>query len=233
MTFSMRSAGPGTAAVALVLANALVASAQNAAARSDESSASRRVLLDPSHAEWMRPSPDSFRARIETNRGTFVIAVRREWSPNGADRFYNLVRHGYYDDSRVSRVVAGFIAQFGIAGDPAVNAAWRGRTINDDPVRTSNARGTIAFAMTGPHTRLTQLFISVADNSRLDVQGFAPLGRVIEGMDVVDAIHSDYGESAGGGMRAGGQGLLLAGGNAYIDRMFPNLDRIVRASIVN
>ena len=168
---------------------------------------------------------------METTQGTVLLEIVRDWAPRGADRFYNLVRAGFFDDSRFSRVVPGFIAQFGIPGDPAVSAIWKDRSFPDDPVRSANRRGTIAFAMTGPNTRTTQLFINLVDNTRLDAQGFAPIGRVIEGMDVVDRLYSGYGESAGGGMRAGRQGRILAEGNVYLDREFPRLDRIIRALI--
>lgn len=161
-----------------------------------------------------------------------MVEVRREWAPQGADRVYELVRSGFFDDSRIFRVRAGFIAQFGIAGDPRVEARWVANTIPDDPVRESNVRGTIAFAMTGPNTRTTQLYINLADNHRLDAQGFAPLGRVVEGMDVVDRFYAGYAEEAGGGMRGGKQGPVIAGGNAFLDRAFPQLDRILRARLV-
>jgi homoserine O-acetyltransferase/O-succinyltransferase len=188
------------------------------------------VLLAPGDSAWTASSPAVWKARFRTSRGEFAIEVHRDWSPLGADRFYNLVRNGYYDDSRISRVVPGFIVQFGIAGHPMVNAAWRDRTIKDDPVRESNVRGSIAFATTGPDTRHTQVYINMVDNVRLDAQGFSPFGRVSEGMPVIDSLFGAYGENSGGGMRAGGQGLLLAGGNAYIDAAYPRLDRILRAT---
>ena len=175
-------------------------------------------------------APAIYRVQVDTTKGSFIVQVNRKWAPHGADRFYELVRAGFYDDSRFFRVRRGFVAQFGIAGDPALNARWK--TIPDDPVRESNARGTIAFAMTGPNTRLTQVYINLADNRRLDADGFAPIGRVVSGMDVVDRLYDGYGENAGGGMRGGKQEPLLRGGNAYMDRMYPKLDRIVRASVV-
>ncbi|HYL05286.1 MAG TPA: peptidylprolyl isomerase, partial [Thermoanaerobaculia bacterium] len=167
-----------------------------------------------------------------TGKGAFVVEVRRDWAPHGADRCWQLISSGFFDDSRFFRVVAGFIAQFGIAGDPAVTAAWRDRTIPDDAVRQGNSRGTIAYAMTGPGTRSTQLYINLADNARLDGQGFAPIGRVAAGMDVVDRLYAGYGEQAGGGMRGGRQGELLAGGNAWLDAGFPKLDRLLRVRIL-
>jgi homoserine O-acetyltransferase len=175
--------------------------------------------------------PDVFDVRLETSKGPIVIEVHREWAPIGAARFHDLVRERYYDDTRVFRVVAGRWAQFGIHGDPRVSARWRHRPIPDDLPRVSNARGTVAFAFAVPHERTTQVFISLADNTALDAQGFAPFGRVISGMEVADALESAYGETAGGGIRAGHQDPLFAGGNAYLDREFPRLDRILRAVV--
>jgi homoserine O-acetyltransferase len=191
----------------------------------------RSVLLDPASPFWTQRAPADYDARVETTRGTFVLHVTRAWAPLGADRFYNLARAGYYDDSRFTRVVPNFIAQFGIAGASAVARAWYGRGFPDDPVRESNVRGTFGFAMTGPGARTTQLYISLVDNSRLDAQGFAPLGRVTQGMDVVDALYGGYGENAGGGVRAGHQAPLVDGGNAYVDREYPKLDRLVRVVV--
>lgn len=193
----------------------------------------RGLLLDPDDPAWSESAPDTFLARFETSEGTFTIEVVRAWAPTGADRFHNLVRHGYYDDARFHRVVPGFIVQWGLAGDPAVTAAWIDRTLPDErTVVTSNIRGTIAYAFTTPGTRATQVYISLADNSRLDAQGFAPFGRVVEGMDVVDRLHGGYGEDSGGGMRRGRQDSIVALGNAYLDRAYPALSRIVRASVV-
>lgn len=175
--------------------------------------------------------PDVFDVRLETSKGPIVIEVHREWAPIGAARFHDLVRDHYYDDTRVFRVVAGRWAQFGIHGDPRVSARWRRRTIKDDPPRVSNTRGTVAFAFAVPQGRTTQVFISLADYTALDAQGFAPFGRVTSGMEVADALESTYGETAGGGIRAGHQDPLFAGGNAYLDREFPRLDRILRAAI--
>src|SRR5882724_251848 len=176
-------------------------------------------------------APEVFRVRFETGQGAFVVEAHREWAPQGVDRFHELVAAGFFDDSRFFRVVSGFIAQFGIPGDPKVTAAWQGRTMPDDPVRQSNTRGALAYAMTGPGTRSTQIYINLADNTRLDAQGFAPIGRVTSGMEVVDRLYSGYGETAGGGMRGGKQGKILSGGNAYLDAAFPKLDRLLRARI--
>ena len=157
-----------------------------------------RPLLDPPHAT--EQAPDRFRVRFETTKGPFVIEVTRAWAPRGADRFYNLVRVGYYDDVAFFRVIENFMVQFGIHGDPAVNAAWRQARIPDDPVTQSNKRGMVTYAMAGPDTRTTQLFINFRDNAGLDGQGFSPFGRVVEGLSVVDSLYSGYGEGAPSGM---------------------------------
>jgi cyclophilin family peptidyl-prolyl cis-trans isomerase len=190
------------------------------------------VLLHPDDAFWRTRAPDVFGARFETTKGAFVIEVYRDWAPLGADRFFNLVRAGFFDDSRFFRVVPDFIAQFGIPGDPAVTRVWQDRTFPDDPPRERNLRGTVAFAMKGPNDRRTQLYINLRDNARNDGQGFAMIGRVVDGMQVVDSLYGGYGETSGGGMRAGRQQRLLAEGNAYLDQAFPKLDRIHRVTIV-
>lgn len=158
--------------------------------------------------------------------------MTRALAPRGADRFYHLVESGFYDDSRFYRVIADRFAQFGIAGDPKIAQMWQNRSFPDDPVRASNVRGTFAFAMTDPDARTTQIYINTGDQSRLDAQGFAPLGKVIEGMEGVDRLYSGYGEQSGGGMRAGKQRRLFEEGNAYLDREWPNLDKLVRARVV-
>ena len=187
-------------------------------------------LLRP--ATLNEQAPPVYRAKFETSEGDFVIEVHREWAPLGADRFYNLVRNGFYDGVRFFRVLDGFVAQFGIHGDPQVSAAWRNQRIPDDPVLQSNARGFVTYAMAGPNTRTTQVFISYGDNSRLDGMGFAPFGQVVEGMDVVDALHSGYGEGAPRGAGPD-QGRIQAEGNAYLEREFPELDYVERATIVS
>ena len=177
-------------------------------------------------------APDQFLVRFETSQGPFTVEVHRDWAPHAADRFYELVRDRFFDGQKFFRVRAGFITQFGLHGDPRVIAKWKHRTIPDDPVRQSNTRATLAFAMTGPDTRSTQIYINLADNARLDKEGFAPFGRIVEGMDIVDRLYSGYGESAGGGMRGGKQGPIEEGGNAYLERNFPKLDWIRTARIV-
>jgi homoserine O-acetyltransferase len=181
--------------------------------------------------EEVRPSAFP-RVRIETSQGTFVLEVRPDWAPRGAERFLELVRTRFFDDSRFFRVREKFIAQFGIAGDPAVTRRWKDRYFSDDSVRASNVRGTFAFAMTGPNLRNTQIYINLIDNRQLDAQGFSPVGRVVEGMEIVDRIYSGYGEDAGGGLRLGKQGRMLEEGNAHLDVAFPKLDKLIRARMV-
>ncbi len=190
------------------------------------------VLLNPDNDFWQEQAPSVFKVKIKTTKGDFLIEAHQDWAPIGVDRFYNLVRSGFFDDSRFYRVRAGFIAQFGLPGNPEITKAWENRSMPDDPVKQTNTRGTIAYAMTGPDTRTTQLYINYDDNSRLDEQGFAPIGRVIEGMAVVDSLYSGYDESAGGGMRGGKQGKILKFGNKHLDKKFPKLDRLEKAFIL-
>ncbi|HEV8148299.1 MAG TPA: peptidylprolyl isomerase, partial [Bryobacteraceae bacterium] len=178
-------------------------------------------------------APDVFRVKFDTTKGSFILESHRDWSPHGVDRFYELIRAGYFDNSRFHRTVPNYVVQFGIAGVPAVAQKWRDRKIADDPVRESNMRGTVGFAMTGPNTRTTQIYINLKDNMQLDVQGFSPIAMVVEGMDVVDKLYSGYGETSGGGMRAGKQQKLFDEGNAYLDRAFPKLDKLVRATVTS
>lgn len=176
--------------------------------------------------------PAVFRVRFTTSQGGFTVEVHRDWAPHAAERFHELVTAGYFDDSRFFRVVPGYIAQFGIAGDPKVAARWRNRKIPADPEHGANTRGTVAFAMVTPDARTTQVYINLADNrKRIDGQGFAIFGTVTAGMDVVDRLYSGYGENSGGGMRAGRQEKLFEGGNARLDAAFPRLDRIFRARV--
>ncbi len=176
-------------------------------------------------------APETFKAVFETTKGKFTIEVTRSLSPNGADRFYNLVRSGFFKDIAFFRVIPGFMCQFGIHGDPAVAAKWREANIPDDAVKGSNTRGAITFATAGPGTRTTQLFINFGDNVNLDSQGFSSFGKVAEGMDVVDKINSEYGEGAPRGAGPD-QGRVQAEGNAFLKKDFPNLDYINSASIV-
>ena len=189
-------------------------------------------LLNPSSPGMTATAPETYRVRFETTKGDFVVQVQRALSPNGADRFYNLVRNGYYDGVRFFRVIGGFMAQFGMHGDPQVGAALRAAPIPDDPVAASNTRGMITFAMTGqPNSRTTQVFINYRDNSNLDAMGFAPFGEVVDGMDVVDQLYAGYGEGAPNGSGPS-QAQIQAEGNEYLEREFPRLDFIERATIV-
>ena len=175
---------------------------------------------------------DVYRAKFATSRGDFVIEVHRDWAPLGADRFFNLVKTGYYNDTRFFRVVRGFMAQIGIHGKPELNAIWREQRIADDPVRQSNQRGFVSFATAGPGTRTTQFFINYSDgNSRLDTMGFAPFGRVVSGMEIVDALYDDYGEGAPQG-RGPDQNRIQNEGTAYLLRDFPHLDYVKEATIL-
>jgi peptidyl-prolyl cis-trans isomerase A (cyclophilin A) len=175
-------------------------------------------------------APATYKARFETSKGAFVVDVTREWAPNGADRFYNLVKNGFYDGVRFFRVLDGFMAQFGINGDPKISAAWREARIPDDPVKQSNRRGFITYAMAGPGTRTSQVFINYGDNSALDRQNFSPFGRVTSGMEVVDKLHSGYGEGAPRG-QGPDQGRVQMEGNAYLTKSFPQLEFVKKATI--
>jgi cyclophilin family peptidyl-prolyl cis-trans isomerase len=189
------------------------------------------ILLDPHNARLNVHAPELFRVRFTTSQGDFVVEVHRSWAPIGADRFYNLVANGFFDGQRFFRVRQGVFAQFGIAGEPHIAQAWRSATISDDPPQQSNSRGTMAFAFTTPNTRATQVFINLAGNRQFDAQGFVPFGVITSGMDVAGRLYSGYGETAGGGMRAGHQDALFAGGNTYLKRQFPRLDYIRRARV--
>jgi peptidyl-prolyl cis-trans isomerase A (cyclophilin A) len=182
-------------------------------------------------ASLTEKAPATYKVNFDTSKGAFVVEVHRDWAPNGADRFYNLVKNGFYDDVRFFRVIPNFMAQFGIHGNPGVMAAWRPAQIKDDPVKQSNKRGTLTFATAGPNTRTTQLFINFGDNAALDKQGFAPIGEVVKGMDVVDKIYSGYGEGAPRG-RGPEQGRIQNEGSAYLTKDFPKLDYIKSATIV-
>jgi cyclophilin family peptidyl-prolyl cis-trans isomerase len=175
-------------------------------------------------------APATFTANFDTTAGAFTIEVHRDWAPQGADRFYNLVKSGFFTDVRFFRVISGFMAQFGIHGDPAVARAWRAARIPDDAVKESNREGYVTFATAGPNTRTTQLFINLANNTSLDRQGFAPIGRVASGMDIVRKIYDGYGEGAPRG-RGPDQGRLQAEGNTYLSKDFPRLTYIKAATI--
>lgn len=176
-------------------------------------------------------APDQFQVKFDTSKGPFVVEVHRDWAPFGADRFYELVQSHFFDDARFFRVLKGFVVQFGINKDPAVSARWRTMNLTDDPVKESNRRETITFATAGPNTRTTQMFINLADNARLDQDGFAPFGKVVEGMDVVDSLYGGYGE---GPPRGAGpdQDMIESRGNAYLNEQFPRLDYVKTATLV-
>lgn len=182
------------------------------------------ALLHP--ATLTAKAPDVFDVKFETTKGDFDVRVHRSWAPLGADRFYNLVKHGFFTDAAFFRIVPGFIVQFGLSGSPAVNQAWRSANFKDDPVTQSNRPGSITFATAGPNTRTTQLFINFGNNSFLDKQGFAPFGQVTSGMDVVQRLYSGYGERPD-------QGAITTEGKAYLDKNFPKIDRILSATIVS
>lgn len=175
-------------------------------------------------------APAQYRVELDTTKGPVVIEVTRAWAPQGADRFYNLVRAGYYTDVRFFRVISGFMAQTGIHGNPAVNSVWRDANFPDDPVVEHNTRGMVSFATAGPNTRTTQFFISFGDNSRLDGMGFAPFGRIVD-MTNVDRLYSEYGEGAPSG-RGPSQSRMQREGNAYLRASFPELDVIRSARVL-
>jgi cyclophilin family peptidyl-prolyl cis-trans isomerase len=179
----------------------------------------------PARQPALGPTPDSFYVAFATNRGTFVVEARRAWAPRGADRFYQLVGEGFFDENRFYRVLPGFIAQFGANDDRKRNEQWEARPLPDDTTREKNRRGTLSFASLGPGSRTHQLFVNLKDNASLDAQGFAPVGRVIRGMSVVDSLYDEYGETPK-------YHLIATMGNKYLARMFPQLDYIRTARIV-
>jgi peptidyl-prolyl cis-trans isomerase A (cyclophilin A) len=191
----------------------------------------KNPLLDPSSPAVNKEAPKEFKAKFSTSQGDFVIKVTRDWAPLGADRFYNLVKNGFYDNCRFFRVISGFMCQFGINGDPAISAKWKEAKIKDDPVKEGNKRGRISFAMAGPNTRTSQVFINFKDNERLDGMGFASFGEVTEGMDVVDKLYSGYGEGAPRG-NGPSQPKIQSDGNKYLEAEFGKLDYIKTAKIM-
>ncbi len=188
-------------------------------------------LMDPTSLDDQ--APDEFAVKFETSKGEFTVTVKREWAPNGADRFYNLVQNGFYDDVRFFRVVPGFVVQFGMNGDPQIGKAWEKATIKDDPVSQSNKTGTVSFAAKrAPNSRTTQVFINLKDNSALlDGMGFSPFGVVSDGQAVVSQLYGGYGDGPPRG-RGPNQGQIAINGNAYLDEQFPKLDRIIKATVV-
>lgn len=192
------------------------------------------ALLHPEATTFRKPAPADYHVRLRTTKGDILLQVHRAWSPHGADRFYQLVRHGYYDSAAVFRIRTATWAQFGVAADPTVSRAWRHQNIPDDPRVLSNTRGTVDFAFKDPNGRTTQVFINLKDNSSThDTVPFVPFARVIEGMDVADSLYSNYGEHAGGGIRGGKQDSLFSTGNVWLRRNFPHLDYILQARIID
>lgn len=224
-----KSAEPQAAAPAAQAAPAAPDAAKTAApeaakavAPAVDSDAAKAKLLEPD--KLTETAPDTFVVNAVTTKGSIKFELHRDWAPNGVDRFYNLVKAGFFSDIALFRMAQGFVVQFGIHGSPLVSSVWREANISDDPVKESNKRGTIVFATAGPNTRTTQLFINLGDNSFLDSKGFSPIGKIIEGMDIVDKLNFEYGESPN-------QGMIQMKGNEYLKKNFPNLDYFVSMSI--
>jgi peptidyl-prolyl cis-trans isomerase A (cyclophilin A) len=191
----------------------------------------RALLLDPTRAFWATHAPATFTADMETSRGTVTIEFVRAWAPAGVDHFYNLARAGYFDDSRFFRVLYGFVAQFGIAGDPAIARLWGGRTISADSVRQHNVRGTLAYGQNKPTDRASNVFINLSDNPSLDTLRFAPIGRVVQGMEVADSLYAGYGEFPTADAPLGNPKRLYSESNRFLDEKYPKLDRIIKITI--
>ncbi len=217
-------------AASLLLAGSLCgqATAPRHHASTAPHTATKTSLLNP--ASLKEQAPAAYKVKFTTTKGDFVVEVTRAWSPRGADRFYNLVKHHFYDGASFFRVLPGFVAQFGISANPAVSKAWANATIPDDPVTQSNLRGYLTFATSGPNTRTTQIFINLADNASLDSMGFSPFGKVVEGMEVVEKFYSGYGEGAPQG-HGPDQQRITNEGKAYLEKNFPSLDSVKTAAI--
>ena len=219
-------------AVAFTNASAAQAPARGAKATPTSAAARQRAtLVDPSLPFWSARAPATVLADIETSRGTITVELMREWAPVGVDRFYNLARAGYYDDTRVYRVVYGFVAQFGVAKDPVVANLWGRRPLRADSVRASNVRGTLSYAQFKPTDRTTNVFINLRDNPNLDTLKFAPIGRVVAGMEVADSLFSSYGDLPISDPPLGDPKRLYAETNKYMDKEYPKLDRILKITI--
>ena len=211
----------------IILVLGLIIPAWGCSSREESATVDRGALTDPKGSLMNQQAPDQFQVEFKTSAGNFTVEVERELAPQGADRFYNLVKAEFYDEQRFFRVVPGFIVQFGMSGDPELAAVWQNATIPDDPVRTGNERGTITFAKRGiPNSRTTQLFINFKNNASLDRDGFAPFGKVVEGMDAVESIYSGYGQQPS-------QQQIGMQGNQYLEKRFPKLDYIEQARIVD
>jgi peptidyl-prolyl cis-trans isomerase A (cyclophilin A) len=190
------------------------------------------ALLDPKSPTVNLTAPPEFKVQLETSKGDLVVKVVREWAPKGADRFYSLVKNGYYDDCRFYRVLPKYVAQTGIHGDPKISMKWHEAPIDDDPVKQKNLRGRVSFAKAGPNSRTTNLFINLRDSTSLDSQGFAPIGEIVEGLDVADQLHSGYGDGAPKG-RGPSQKKIYEEGNAWLQKEFKDLDFIKTAKVVD
>ena len=209
-------------AIALMMIVALFVAA---AAGSAVAQVNIEKLMNP--AQLNETAPDKFQVNFDTSKGEFIVEVTRAWAPNGADRFYNLVKNGFYDNCKFFRNIEGFMVQFGINGNPKISAGMMKARIKDDPVKQSNTRGYITFAMAGPDTRTSQLFINFGDNSSLDKQGFSPFGKVTKGMSIVNSLYNQYGDKP-----SGAQAQIQMEGNAFLEKNFPKLDFIKTATIV-
>ena len=209
-------------AIALMMIVALFVAA---AAGSAVAQVNIEKLMNP--AQLNETAPDKFQVNFDTSKGEFIVEVTRAWAPNGADRFYNLVKNGFYDNCKFFRDIEGFMVQFGINGNPKISAGMMKARIKDDPVKQSNTRGYITFAMAGPDTRTSQLFINFGDNSSLDKQGFSPFGKVTKGMSIVNSLYNQYGDKP-----SGAQAQIQMEGNAFLEKNFPKLDFIKTATIV-
>jgi peptidyl-prolyl cis-trans isomerase A (cyclophilin A) len=213
--------------VAIVLCSSLLAQPPASKGGASKAPAARPSLLNP--ASLRATAPAVFKAQFTTTKGDFVVEVHRDWAPIGADRFYNLVKSGFFDDAAFFRVIPRFVVQFGMNAKPAVSKAWESANIRDEPVKTSNKRGTLTFAKSSlPNSRTTQIFINLGDNAQLDADGFSPFGTVVEGMDVVDRFYSGYGDAPSGP----DQGRISHEGKPYLDKNFPKLDSIKTAKIL-
>ena len=217
------SAQTGTAAPAKPKSSTAPKTTPSKTAPSPAAKTYDRALLRP--ALLKDKAPETYQVKFETSKGDFTVSVTRAWAPLGADRFYDLAKHHFFDNESFFRVLKGFVAQFGISAYPPVNAVWEKATIKDDPVTESNKKYFLTFATAGPNTRTTQLFINLADNPRLDTMGFAPFGQVTDGMNVVDTLYADYGEGAPGGSGPN-QDEIQKQGKPYLDKNFPKLDYI-------
>lgn len=195
-----------------------------------QAAAEAQSPAQPKAADGEEQAPARFTVKLETTKGDILMDVTREWAPKGADRFYTLVKSGFFNDVAFFRVISGFMVQVGISGDPALNAKWRTKRIPDDPVKQSNVKGMVSFASAGPNSRTTQIFINYSDNARLDRMGFAPFAKVRE-MQVAESLYAGYGEGAPRG-KGPNQGRMQAQGNAYLKSDFPELDYIKRATVV-